>query len=283
MGSLYRLLHWLTETNLFIALGAAMYAGSSYWFFGLRANWNLLGLVFFATLFTYNFQRRIGDLHKSKAYLKWKWAFMIVSLPSMAIMALGLSWNTFLVLLPAGALAMAYAIPIIPVAGGAYSLRKVPYMKAWVILLTWIMAGQLAVWLESAALFAALATYDLLLFAIQQGALILALTLCFDIRDLKVDAAAQKTLPQMLGVEGARALAIRALYLSALAAGLHYLFGNAGSAQLLAHLAVLAVAITLARRCHPERPELYFTVALDGLLILQGGLLYLMPRSGILF
>lgn len=269
-------IHFITDTNLYIALGAMLFAGSGYWYFGLPANGALLAVVGGGTLFMYNFQRWAGDLDQGTRYRRAKQAFMALG---MAV-ALGtgwmLGWATLAALLMAGLLSVAYAVPLFAVKAGtpAASLRKLPYLKTWVIVLAWLLTTVLAPWLDLRGMAAAPAVAGLLLFALQQGALVFALTAAFDIRDLPLDDPAQRTLPQQLGIEGTVKLSQKALGLSLVAAALLYLWGSAGVAQMLAHALVIVLAGVLNGKSHPGRPPLFFAFWVDGVLVLQGLLMW---------
>ena len=264
---------FITETNLFIGVGAALFAGSTYWFFGLSANAELLGLIFCGTVFTYNFQRRIGDLDGSGRYPRVKTVLMYAGAIGAVFFARNLSFSSFAVLGVAAALSLAYALPVFPGKGQKkerYSLRKIPYLKAWVILAAWLLTAVAAPMSDPRFSSADLPAMDQVIFGLQQGSLLFALAAAFDIRDLRIDAPTHKTLPQMLGTKGTVRLASNALLLSGVACALLYLSGKIDVAAPGIHAATLATALVLVRKTTPERSPLFFAFLIDGVLLMQG-------------
>lgn len=275
-SALHTAAHFLTETNLFIAVGAALFASSTYGFLGLPPNGEMAATVFCGTLFTYNFQRWAGDLNQSAAYRPFKVGAMAVA--GMAL--LPLLWQlppaVWVALGVAGALSVAYALPTIPAGAGPerYSLRRLPHFKIWVILAAWLLAGVVAPMLEAKAYADLPDPVSVWVLMAQQGAFIFALTAAFDIRDLAVDTPAQKTLPHALGVDRTRKIALQMLWFSLLAAMANYLFGTYSLVVLGAHGLSVAAAMVLLRATHPQRPPLFFTLLIDGVLVVQGVLVW---------
>lgn len=264
---------FITETNLFIGVGAALFAGSTFWFFGLSANVELLGLIFCGTVFTYNFQRRIGDLDGSARYPRAKTALMYAGAIGSIYFARNLGIGSFSLLGAAAALSLAYALPVFPGKGQQkerYSLRKIPYLKAWIILAAWMLTAVGAPYFDPHFDKAALPAIDILIFTVQQGSLLFALAAAFDIRDLRLDAPTHKTLPQMLGTAGTVRLAANALLVSGMACALLYLSGKIDVAALALHAAIILAAYTLVRKTTPDRGPLFFALLIDGVLLMQG-------------
>lgn len=264
---------FITETNLFIGVGAALFAGSTFWFFGLSANGELLGLIFCGTVFTYNFQRRIGDLDGSGRYPLVKTGLMYAGAAGVIFFARNLSLGSFAALAVAAGLSLAYALPVFPGKGQKkqrYSLRKIPYVKAPVILAAWVLTAVAAAFFDPVFTTADLPAVDRVIFGVQQGSLLFALAAAFDIRDLRIDAPTHKTLPQMLGTAGTVRLASNLVWLSAGACAVLYLSGKIDGAALGVHAATVAAALVLIRKTTPDRSPLFFALLIDGVLLVQG-------------
>jgi 4-hydroxybenzoate polyprenyltransferase len=267
---LLRFLSFIASSNLVIATAAAsgVFAGSLV--LELERQDELIAMTFFATLFVYNFQRRVGTLklppHTKHSSTIW----MLVSAPFVLLLLPQLDLDVILILGVCGVLSFAYAIPFIPSSDGKVSLRLVPRLKFWIIMFVWtfsvilIPAIEMHLWNTS-----------VLLYFLMQFLFIGALTIVFDIQDLKVDLPSQRTIPQALGVAGARRLAVGMLLASAFASALLVFLGGADDALILAQCSLILVAILVVKKARPENHPLYFSVAIDGLIILQAVTFYL--------
>lgn len=262
--------HFIAETNLYIAAGAALFTGSAYFFFGTAPNVDVLGTVFFGTLFMYTFQRRVGDLDASGAYRGVKTLLMAAGALGTAFFAVGLSVSVFGLFAGAALLSAAYALPVFPVKGRKEpaSLRKLPYLKIWTVTAAWTAVGVAVPLADGAG--GDLPGTDAAFFALQQGALIFALAAAFDIRDLPFDAPEHRTVPQILGIRGAVKAGVSAVRISVLSCALLYLFGRIDLAGLGVHAAVCTGAGILLKRTTPYRPQLFFNLGIDGILAAQG-------------
>lgn len=262
--------NFIADTNLYIAGGAALFTGSAYFFFGTAPNSDVLGTVFFGTLFMYNFQRRVGDLGATGQYRTVKKILMGVGALGTAFFAVGLSVSVFALFACAALLSAAYALPVFPVKGREEraSLRKLPYMKIWTVTAAWTLVGVAVPLADGAG--GDLTRTDATAFALQQGALIFALAAAFDIRDLPFDAPEHRTVPQILGVRGAVNAGVVAVRISVLCCAVLYLFGKTDLPQLGVHLAVCVAAGILLKRTAPHRPPLFFNLGIDGILAAQG-------------
>ena len=102
---------------------------------------------------------------------------------------------------------------------------------------------------------------------------IIGITIPFDIRDLSFDPASYKTIPQLFGIKGAKVVA--SLLVGSTVLGWAYLYtnNNIGLIGLVSQIIVVAITLVVIRNTKPQRPELYFTGLIDGLIILSGILL----------
>ena len=258
-------LRFLGKTNLFISFASLFSVLGAAAFVNLVPDYSLAYFSFFATLFTYNFQRRIGDLSQDKSYSKLGTAMMILGMLGMGYLVFQLAGYQLIVLGFTGLISLAYAYPFIPSERGKISLRLVPGMKLWTIVLVWTIS---CVILPIAEL--EWNSSLIILFVVQQAAFVTALTIPFDIRDLPVDWPQQRTIPQMFGVKKARNLALAFLFLSAAAGFSLYFVRDIELKLLLMHLGVLVISGGLISKTQTESNELYFSIAIDGMIILQG-------------
>lgn len=173
----------------------------------------LYGLfVCFGTLFIYNFQRlfKIKIAGEKTPWLVW------VKDNSRLLLALSISSGMLsliclyllepkrlLPLLILGTSIVVGLFYVIRIRG--YNMRGIPFLKIHLIAFTWSLLVSVFSLLN--------AELDLPVVSVffAHYLYVLAVTIPFDIRDLKYDAPEMKTLPQILGVNGSKLVAVAAL------------------------------------------------------------------------
>ncbi|MCH2216446.1 MAG: hypothetical protein MK086_14880 [Flavobacteriales bacterium] len=261
---------FLAKTNLFIALAAAFSALSASFFFGEEIDDYLCVFIFFSTLFTYNFQRILGDFHRNDASISFGKGLMIFGGIGMISFFWTISIPQILILSCCGILSFAYAYPFIQTEGGKLSLRLIPRLKLWIIVLVWSVSVAFVPLYGSDLSF-----FELMLFSTQQGFFVASLTIPFDIRDLRFDSPSQQTIPQILGVKRAVNLSLVFLVISFLCSLLFYHYGSVPMSVFAAYAASLCVSAMILQRANPSNDDLYFTIFVDGMIILQAGMIIL--------
>ncbi len=169
-----------------------------------------------------------------------------------------------------GLISLAYAFPFIPSSKGKLSLRLIPGLKLWAIVFVWSISCAILPLLGNG-----FEMRLILLFTLLQASFVTALTIPFDIRDLPVDYPFQKTLPQVFGIKTSKKIALAFLGLSAAASYGAFNLGMAGLELILLHIMVLTISAILVYKAGTESHRLFFTIAIDGMLILQGALFIL--------
>lgn len=261
---------FLAKTNLFISIGSFFAVMGAFAFVGLELDYSLASFVFFASLFTYNFQRRMGDLGLDQSYSSIGLAMMVIGIMGMGFYVFELAMHQLVVLGFTGLISLAYAYPFIPSSRGKISLRLVPGVKLWAIVVVWTISCVILP-VAYAGLFAA----TIVLFTLQQSCFVVALTIPFDIRDLPADWPEQRTLPQVFGVRKAKNIAIFFLLFSAFTSVLLFLLQEIDLHFILAHLGVLLISGGLISGVKAKKDELYYSIGIDGMLILQGAVFLL--------
>ena len=229
--------------------------------------WYLYGVfAFFATLSVYNGQRLFkSNMLKQTPWLKWvrdnRKGLMILSLVS-GFSAGGtflLMWkpelNSAIILLLSGLISMFYVVKV-----NGKNMREVPYLKIHLIALTWTLILILFPLINEghgAKFWPTIAHY----------LYVLAVTIPFDIRDLKYDTPSQKTIPQIVGVARAKIISIALLVLFVI------LMFNFVDGFLMFnpvfYLAVI-VQIILVLKMNEKRSDGYCAGAIDGAIALLG-------------
>lgn len=167
--------------------------------------------IFFSTLLTYNGQRflkSIQQLHPETSHMLWVRrhpnllkSILITSFVATAVSFLSLYNGSFLSLLIlglSGAISLFYIQNI-----GNFNLRSVPQLKIHLIALIWVIATAFFPLFNEGQL-----SINALFFGAIHYIYIIAITIPFDIRDLKYDDPKYKTIPQLLGVKKAKFLSI---------------------------------------------------------------------------
>lgn len=269
-ATVFKSLFWAGETNLFISFAAAACTLATYAFHDAIPDYNLVAFIFFATLLIYNLQRRFGDYNHSGRFYKTKTILMVLATLGLIPFAIHLTYIELVGLAIAGGVSIGYAVPCIPIKGKRYAIRQVPYMKLWVIVLAWILSTTVVPLIEIIDLNSVDDRISTVLFALQQGAFIVALTVPFDVRDLDSDYPYQRTLPMVFGITSSIRFAQNAMVAAFIFAFFNYLIGFFAFPQMLAQLGISGVGYFLvAHGCVPRKP-LYYAIALDGMILLQG-------------
>ena len=272
---------WLVFSNLYVALCGAALVAATYPLLGLPARVDAaVALVFAATLVIYNLDRLVEPSPGDSAHERWVdqhraplWGLTALAAAGcgVAVWWLGPAARWSLVL-PA-ALALGYCLPVVPTprpgAGRRaprrwYRLKEVPGAKLLLIGVVWTYATAVLPAVEAGA---GMATSGVVVLLLGRLLFILAVALPFDVPDIARDrASGVVTLPQRLGIEGARRVAV----LLALGFGVCALF----HAWPLAAALLVSAAVTLAwlSQMDERRGVLYYAVGLDGLLLVQSAL-----------
>lgn len=270
-----RLLDALLYSSAWLAAAAAAQTAAALRLWpgvGGPAGAHVVGLVFAATLLTYNLDAALPFKHGQPAGTSGRKAWQQRHRPALLALAgaaaltgayllLADGWVHFLpLLLPLAALAIGYSWPVLPWRGRGRAIREVPLLKVFLIAGVWTVV---TVGLPALALHQPLAAARGLLG--QRFCLVTALAIVFDIRDYSRDrAAGLRTFPVWLGVGGAKAVSLSFLA-GAVAVGL------ARGAPPLAVLLPAAVAAAVIVAAHEGRGDYFFALVTDGVLLLAAG------------
>ncbi len=259
------LLDYLAYLNLVIATSAFALAAGVANVFGIDNYWEYGFFSFFSTFCVYNSQRLFKLNKESKApRLQWMYDHRKLVIISILISLLLALYYFFRLIngINVGVIALGCAgvlISFFYVVGiGKKSLRDISYVKTHAIALTWtLIILVLPVVNESIYL------SELLLYFIPAHYLyFLAIAASFDINDLKVDPAIQRTIPQIVGFRHTKAVAIVLLIISTI--GISYCFFDP-----LIILAILT-QVLLIGRVTGKQNDIYFNILIDGAIALLG-------------
>lgn len=285
-------------SNIYVAVPVCCLAYETLILTGAQSiNFNILLVVYFATLFIYCFHRifppayRTGRLKKehdqtlSERHL-WvrdnKNVFIIVTILSLA----GLFYSLYFVkpivticLIPLGLLSFGYTIPIFrknpsspPASGRNLDIRLRDIRRLKIFLIVGVVSF-VTVYLPvlSSGVGFRLFSPDLLVLFIERALFVFAITIPFDIRDMEYDGKSDlKTIPLVFGVKRSIRIAAISLFLFALAAICHYFINPMFSLYYVIAMFVSAIiTVVIIAKATPKSSEYFYSLLVEGTMIIQ--------------
>jgi len=281
-----KLVDFLVFSNIYVAVPVCCLAYETLILTGAQSiNFNILLVVYFATLFIYCFHRifplkKEHDQTLSERHI-WvrdnKNVFIVVTILSLA----GLFYSLYFVkpivtlcLIPLGLLSFGYTIPVIsPPAGGRnldIRLRDIQRLKIFLIV---GVVSFVTVYLPvlSSGVGFRLFSPDLLVLFIERALFVFAITIPFDIRDMEYDGKFDlKTIPLVLGVKRSIRIATISLFLFVLTAICHYFINPLFSLYYVIAMFVSAIiTVVIISRATPKSSEYFYSLLVEGTMIIQ--------------
>ena len=264
---------FLVFSNIWVACCAVALALSSELFFD-TANYQISKFIFFATIFTYNFQR-IVSVKRGLNNARKRWLVENKRVVYLLILTGGIMsascFFKFQVLTQIAIACSAVLSLLYP-----FGLRKVPFSKIFVISLIWTISTMLLLVFENNIPI----TQNIVLHLISRFLFVFAITIPFDIRDLKYDAQNLETIPLIFGVQKSKVIAVSALFICVLIAIFQSFENSLNSSNLLALILLYFVAAFFIRKSDASNGEMYFSFWIESLCIL--GCFFLII-SGLIF
>jgi 4-hydroxybenzoate polyprenyltransferase len=272
-------LEFLIYSNILIGLCAAALTVQTYLLIQPSSVlWPLVVLVFSATVLVYSFHRASlkFETNKGPRYL-WhtqnaKSYYLVVAVAGVLLLysLLYIPLRLTFFLIPFGVITLAYTYPLFNFGGKRVPLKKLPYLKAILIAVTFSSVTVLAPCFSSGHLYpAGLPDIGLLFF--ERLLFVLAITLPFDVRDLSYDFKdGVKTIPALIGVRNTVWLSVFFLLCHSVLVSIHAFSGEVlsymeWSALLLADVISAFVVLGVLR----ARSEGYYSGVIDGTMIVQ--------------
>ena len=283
MDLLKKLGQFFVYGNVFVSFCVLVLCKSTSIIIGVDSS-HLLPFVFFSTLFVYNFHRIVRyNLNKEQSanrdWLNKNRLFIIIitviSLFLSVYYAVSLSFSTFYFLIPASIISLSYPIKIIPLVGQKVSLRELPRAKIFLIALVWSIVSVVLVTIENKSFY----SLDTLLLFVSRFSFVLAITIPFDIRDLKYDDLSLKTIPQIFGEQKAKTIALYCLAFFELISIFHFFVGDFSWQILLALMLTSLLSGILIIKSSQEKNNLFFSFWVEGASIIMFLLLFIIPLA----
>lgn len=174
-----------------------------------------------------------------------------------------------------GLISVLYALPILPSSKGMLKLRDIGLTKPIVLGITWaLVTAWLPLIIPSEDYFALNVDENGWLLIASRSFMVIALCVPFDVKDMAYDKAtmAYPTLPVKFGVPVANAIAI-GFSIIGFGASLWWIFKDGwGNIMLYGMLLSAVLNIVLLYKVKADSPEWYYTLVLDGLLLLHAAI-----------
>lgn len=262
-----RVIDFFLDAGFLLAIAAVCLCYESYLLLGEAIKTpGVIPLVFFSTLFIYNY-RLVGAKDTGavpKSFLK---LFILLIIIGMMVSCVFVSPEILLFLFPFGILSMIYNVPIVHRPENIVRLREMPYLKIFLIALIWAVV---TVMVPAKDLDIDIFSHDIGIVFLRRMLFIFALAIPFDIRDVRKDGIHNlKTLPVKLGEKKSKFFALSALVIYCVMNALHYFdfkyIPELGIAFFLSALVLGGLIIAST----PFRNKYFFQVWLDGTMVLQ--------------
>lgn len=255
------LIRFLVLSNIWVAFCVLALALSSELLLE-TANYQISKFVFFATILTYNFQRVVrvkrGATHARKQWLAKNKRVIYSFILSCGIMCgyylFQFQARTQITIAFSAILSLLYP----------FGLRKVPLSKIFIISLIWTISTMLLLVFENYIPI----TQNIVLHLISRFLFVFAITIPFDIRDLKYDAQNLKTIPLFFGVKKSKTIGVSALFICALIAIFQSFENSLNYSNLLALILLYFVASISIRKSDESKAEMHFSFWIESLSIL---------------
>ncbi len=274
-----KVFYFLINTNIFISLAAVALTLQTQVQLGLRPQFHpYILLLFFATIFDYNLHRLITVLTNKEALnsVKHTWVKQNIRLFYLlvACSVIGFSWAVFyanvkvlITLAPLAAITLFYSLPVFKNNKSIFRLREIPCLKIFLISFVWAGSTIFLPIIQSAIVFN---KEHVILMFIERFLFVFAITIPFDIRDMRADARENLlTIPILIGKKNALIVSNIVLVLFTLLCTAHYQH---------THFVLIIVAFILSaistfffiNNKKMQVKHFYHYGILDGTMLLQG-------------
>lgn len=240
---------------------------------------SILPFVFFATFFSYNFLRLIRYANKKNEILRMfhqkaiGWV-LLLSFCFTVYFSMELSKQSLLLLLPAILITLLYPLKW-AIKNRFISLREIPTLKIFLIAFVWSLVTVGLVAVEHNILF----TGEVIGLFLTRFFFVLAITIPFDIRDLKLDHPAMKTIPQRYGVPQAKLISFTSLAIFEVFVFAQFIVFDLHYSLLVALLLTSLCSAILIYKTNDSRTDFYYSFWMEGMSILMYSLLFFIPMA----
>ena len=251
----------LIFSNVFVAFCAASLCLSSQLLFG-QYNFHITAFIFFATLFTYNFQR-LARTNKHISHPRISWISQnrsILFLTAFVSALISSYYFTFFNVNTQGAIIFCALISLLY----PFILRRIPYLKIFFISLIWMISTCLLTALEQELIF----DRQVFLHSLARFFFVFAITIPFDIRDIKFDNKRLKTIPSLLGIKKSHMIGILSLVIVQISYLYLFISYNLNVIYLVAISISIIITGFLVIKSNEKKGEMYFSFGVESTSII---------------
>ena len=254
------IIRFFINSNIWVAFCVVGLTASSEILLG-TTNFKVIQFVFFATIFAYNFQRivRINQAEKH-AYKDWLtknkievYLLMLFAVTMTIYVNFNFKLNTQIAIFFTAVGSILYP----------FGLRKIPFAKIFIISFVWTVSTMLLLVLENNILI----SQNIILHLASRFLFVFAITIPFDIRDLKYDAQTLRTIPLFFGVARARFIAVFSLFICAIISVFQYFDLVLIFQNLLALILLYLAASIFIVKSDKHSGEMHFSFWVESLSI----------------
>ncbi len=243
---------WYLQASLHVALATTALVQMTFYFCYLSFSAAVTALVFFGTVFSYNFIKYAPIIVKRKRLTPFLKSVIAISAISMLIAAISFFYLNFNAQILTVFFAFLCVLYVIPVAKSKTNLRNYAGIKIYIVSLCWAGVTTLLPIVNADQTI----QMDIVFKFSQRFILTLILILIFEINDLKYDDIRLKTVPQTIGVLKTKYLIVLLLIPFYF---LEFLKVNYYGNQWLINLILVFVIGFFTYFAHPNRTK-YFTL-----------------------
>lgn len=225
--------------------------------------------IFFATLVIYNLGYFNALFSKEKSYreqARWMkvnltyWVFSIlIGLLALIYLIAKFGFLGQLTIGIFGLITFIYILHDVNLFGKYFSIRSIPYIKVFIVALTWSVITILPQIIDQAI---NLSEFKWRWLLFERFFFILSITLMFDVRDVHHDSKKLYTFPQILGLKYSKWLSV--FFLGIASIGLFNL--ELTPKQLLGVLLIYFLTLFMVYWSEPDKDEVYYTGWFDGVI-----------------
>jgi len=262
MKKLHPFLLFLINSNIFVSFCVLSLALSSeFLLFNSKISFpsKVSQFVFFAAIFTYNFQRIVQiKKHPRKDWIKKNefliYLIMIISaVMSLYLFSIFKETKTQIAIIFSGIISILYP----------FFLRKIPFFKILIISLVWTISTMLLLVLEENIVFSSNIVFHL----IRRFLFVFAIAIPFDIRDLRFDSKKLKTIPIIFGVSKSKLICFVSLFLIVIISIFQFLNYNLRIEFLIAIILSCIVSSIFINKSDEKKSDSFFSFWIESLSV----------------
>ena len=266
-------------SNIFVSLCVAALTYRTFLYFNFPPSNALLVLVFSATYFIYNFQRLVRmsqkEIDEANIGFRMRWVYknkqpiiftIVIAAIIIVVSLFYIDIKTIIVLVIMGLFSVVYVVRFIPYNKKWLALRDIPYLKIFVIAFVWTLVTGLLPLVNNIEKI----NLHYILFLVKQFLFVVAITIPFDIRDMKYDIEKGiKTLPLALGVKYTVLLGVLLLLGFVSIVSYEFLvFQSITMGLWIAEIIAILLVMVLLLLSKKQQPELFYSFIIEGTSLL---------------